>query len=149
MDIHNEHRPDDEPPAGRGPEAGAPTSVADVLTSTSVTILEAHLAWLCTLTRREPQISPRRVLFEDQARVVMDVLNERGDIDVVTGVLQNLWMAEDVPDADDDIVRYVSALDAVTAGQPEYSPYVALAQSAAQVHAEIRNHRGVGSLRPA
>jgi len=155
MQIQGDHRPDAEQPGGRRPgadgthEPAAPNSVSEVLGSASLTILEAHLAWLCMLTRREPQISPRRVLFEDQARVLIDILDERDGLDIVTGVLQNLWIAEDVPDPDDDISRYVSSLDAVTAGQPEYSPYVALAQSAAQVQAEIRNHRGAPSLRPA
>ncbi|HUY22928.1 MAG TPA: hypothetical protein VMV22_11400 [Acidimicrobiales bacterium] len=135
-----------------GPGAGAgaaPTSVKDVLQSTSLTILEAHLTWLCARTRLEGQLSPRRVLFEDQARVLIDALDERGALEVVTGSLQSLWIAEDVPDDDDDITTYASDLDMVTAGQPPYSPYVALAQSAAKVHAEIRNHRrSTSPLRP-
>jgi hypothetical protein len=136
--------------ADQGPNPGgdrvpgttaAPASVADVLRTTSPSIVEGHLTWLVHRTRREPQLSPQRVLYEDQSKILIDALEEQGAHDVVARTLGNLWIPDDVPDADDAVATYGAALGRVTSGQPGYSPYVALAQSAARYSAQILNHR--------
>ena len=124
-----------------GSTTSPPMSVGEVLRVTSPTILEGHLVWLGSRSWREPQHSPQRILLEDQARILIDALDARGEYSTITRALQRLWIAEDVPDDDDAVTTYASDLDRVTAGQPGYSPYVALAQSATRVSTEVRTFR--------
>jgi hypothetical protein len=118
-----------------------------VLRTTSTTILEGHLTWLVARTQGKDHLSSQRILLEDQARILIDVLEAGGDYDTITRALDTPWLAADVPDGDGDVSTYASLLDTATAGQPEYSPYVALARSATKFTAEILDHRGSSTSR--
>ena len=125
--------------------AGAPTpeTVHEVLHDSPAAMVEAHLTWLVARTRREPQLSPQRVLFEDQSRILIDALEERGEHEAVIRTLQCAWYPDEVPEQDSEVAAYATRLAAVTAGQPGYSPYVALARSGARVSAEVLSSRGL------
>jgi len=121
---------------------GQSRSVGEVLEHSPVTVVEGHLTWLVSRTRREPQLSPQRVLFEDQSKILIDALEARGEHDVITRTIASMWMAEDVTDDEDRLAGYAADLEGATAGQPRHSPYAALAQSAARFCTEVVNERG-------
>ncbi|HTZ10506.1 MAG TPA: hypothetical protein VMB72_15640 [Acidimicrobiales bacterium] len=120
---------------------GQSRSVGDVLQETPITVVEGHLTWLVARTRREPQLSPQRVLFEDQSKILIDALEVRGEHDVITRTIAGVWMAEDVTDDEERLAEYAAGLDGATAGQPRHSPYAALAQSAARFCTEVVKDR--------
>ncbi|HXQ44557.1 MAG TPA: hypothetical protein VN816_07945 [Acidimicrobiales bacterium] len=114
--------------------------VSSVLRSTAPSILEGHLTWLVNVTVPDELLSPQRVLTEDQARILIRALDEGGEDDAIARALEQSWTLETVHD-DHDVMAYASALGAVTGNQPDDSPYVALAHSAAAFAAGILDHR--------
>jgi hypothetical protein len=130
------------------------SAVSAVLGVTSPSILEGHLTWLVARAqpvdpvdhrdqqdRRDHPLSPR-VLAEDQARILIRALDERNEDDAIARGLEQSWTAADVPDSDDDIIAYASDLTTVTTGQPDSSPFLGLARSAAVLAEEILADRG-------
>jgi len=103
----------------------------------SPTVLGRHLSWLVDQSHMVPQTSERRTLIEDQAGILIGVLDRRGHYAVVVRALGEPW--SDTPqEADDEVVAYAGRLALVTMGQPEYSPYVTLARNAAKVAAVVQ-----------
>jgi hypothetical protein len=102
---------------------------------------------LVARTQHSGHLSSPRVLLEDQARVLIDALDERRENGAITQALSTFWNADDVPDDDGDIIGYATSLDSATAGQPDHSPYVALAKSAGTVVAEMLDGRGSSTRR--
>ncbi len=127
--------------------AGPWMTVRQVLAATAPSILEAHLTWLVAETRGHHHRSPQRVLVEDQARILIRALDDGNEDAVVARALEQPWTADGVPDDDEAVITYASALRRATAGQPDDSPYVALARSAAQVTAEILGRRDSSTAR--
>jgi len=125
--------------SGGGPAPAA--SIGDVLRQAPPTVVEAHLTWLVARTRREPQLSPQRVLYEDQSKILIDALEERDEHDAVLRAVATPWILEDVEVDDGELGTYAGALEGVTAGQPRHSPFVALAQSATRCTSEIAGYR--------
>jgi hypothetical protein len=141
----------------RGPElghaaadaAGSPRgwpSVGHVLHATSPSILEVHLACLVSRTPAD-HLSPQRILAEDHARILLRALDERGEDEAIARALEEPWNMGDVPDDDNDLITYASALRRATGGQPDESPYLALAHSAAKLAVEILGHRDSSTAR--
>ncbi len=133
----------------RGPLLGRPaagadpwTAVSPVLRATSPSLLEGHLTWLVARTPSEDHLSPHRIAIEDQTRILIRALDEGDGDDAVARALARSWAVDAVDDHDGDVVRYASDLGRVTEGQPDDSPYVALARSAAVIADEILDHRG-------
>jgi hypothetical protein len=137
--------------ASPGPDARSATrpwtSVGEVLRSSTPTILEGHLTWLAARTQRIDPLSPQRILLEDQIRILVRSLDERDEDDAITRALEQPWVADGVPDDGDGIITYATALRRASEGQPDDSPYVALARSAAMVAAEILGHRDSATTR--
>jgi len=65
----------------------------------------------------------------------------------VARALVQPWTEHRVHDDDDALITYASALRRAAAGQPDDSPYVALAASAARVTAEILGRRDASTAR--
>jgi hypothetical protein len=125
-----------------GHRASGPwTSVGYVLRTTAPSILERHLTWVVAQTPSDDHLSPRRALLEDQARILITALEERDEDEVVSRALDQGQDGRPLPDQDNEIITYATALRRATEGQPDDSPYVALAQSAARVLAESLGHR--------
>lgn len=127
-----------EDAAGDGAPVGDPsatmaaaTTVEALLLVTSGTLIGTHLWWLVDQCHR-CRLSPRRMLLEDQARLLIDALYQRGEYDLVARALEEPWAGE-FGDSRDEVTAYVEQLGRLTEGQPEYSPYAALASSAARV----------------
>jgi hypothetical protein len=129
--------------------AGSPagwSSVGHVLHATSPSILEVHLACLVSRTPGDHR-SSHRILAEDQARILVRALDERGEDEAMARALEEPWNIDDVPGDDNDFITYASALRRATGGQPEESPYLALAHSAAKLAVEILGHRDSSTAR--
>ncbi|HVC69109.1 MAG TPA: hypothetical protein VNC61_02475 [Acidimicrobiales bacterium] len=133
--------------ADRRSPKSASTSVSAVLHQTSATVLGAHLAWLVARGQRTGQLSAQRVILEDQARVLIYALDERGEKDIMARSIGAFWNPDDVADDDDAILGYASALGLATADEPDHSPYVALAKSAGVATTEILDQRGASADR--
>jgi len=129
------------------PAAGPWVTISHVLGTTAPSILEAHLTWLAARSQGHDHRSPQRVHTEDQARILIRALDERHEDDVISRALEQRWTADDVPDEDEEIERYASDLRRAISGQPDDSPFVALADSAERVTAEILDHRGTSTAR--
>jgi len=121
--------------------------VAPVLHRTTPTILGGHLTWLCGRTAPDDHLSSPPISVEDQIRILIRALDERHEDDVISRALEQRWTADDVPDEDEEIERYASDLRRAISGQPDDSPFVALADSAERVTAEILDHRGTSTAR--
>jgi hypothetical protein len=138
---------------GVGARGGADpwTAVSSVLRATSLSLLEGHLTWLVARTPSDDHLSPHRITTEDQARILIRALDEADEEDAVARALTRSWtvdaVVDDDEDEDEDVVRYASDLGRVTEGQPDDSPYVALARSAAAIADEILDHRGTSMPR--
>ena len=131
-----------------GSEANDPwTSVGRVLRITTPSLLEAHLAWLVARAAGTCHLSPRRFLVEDQARILISALEERDEDDAVSRALDDPWTPDDVPDDDDGITAYASALNDATASPTSPPLCVALARSAGNVATEILDHRNSSTRR--
>jgi len=115
-------------------------SVRDVLSLTAVDVVGLHLEWLAAKARGQPQLSHQRVLYEDQAKILIDALVERNEHDVVLQALRNTWSPEDHDGCHDLLDEYVADLDRVTAGEPAHSPYRNLAQSSARLGAAMKRY---------
>jgi hypothetical protein len=102
-------------------------------------------------TPSDDHLSPHRITTEDQARILIRALDEADEEDAVARALTRSWtvdaVVDDDEDEDEDVVRYASDLGRVTEGQPDDSPYVALARSAAAIADEILDHRGTSMPR--
>jgi hypothetical protein len=142
----------------RGPElsdaatgsSGSPRgwpSVGHLLHSTSASILEVHLACLVSTTPPGDHLSSQRILAEDQARILIRALDERGEDEAIARALEEPSNLDDVPDDDNDFLTYATALRRATGGQPDESPYLALARSAAKLAAEILGNRDSSTAR--
>jgi hypothetical protein len=116
-------------------------SVRRVFRSTTPSLLEAHLTWLVDRAERIGHLSPRRILVEDQVRILIRALEDGGEDDAITRSLEEPWSADAVPDGDDDIITYASALRRATESRHGSPPYVAVAQSAERMAAEILEGR--------
>ena len=104
-------------------------------------VLGRHLSWLVGQSHMVPQVSPRRSLIEDQAAILIDALDRRDRYRVVVRALGAPWVDEP-EEVDDDVVAYAGRLAMSAVGQPEYSPYVALARSAAKLAASVLRASG-------
>src|SRR5580700_2275967 len=113
-----------------GDDAETWLSVFPVLHDTAPSILEGHLTWLVSRVDGDDHLSPSPVEVEDQTRILIRALEQRGEDDVVIRALEQSWNPGLVPDDDGDIAGYVSGLRSATADQPDASPFVALARSA-------------------
>jgi len=112
-------------------------SVDNLLMEVSPTVLGRHLSWLVDQSHMVPQASERRILIEDQAGILIGVLDGRGHYGVVVQALGEPWV--DAPQgADEEFVAYAGRLAMLTMGHPEYSPYVTLARNAAKVAALVQ-----------
>ncbi len=127
--------------------AGPWVTIRHVLGTTSPSILEGHLTWLVAATGGHHHRSPALVLVDDQARILIRALDERDEDAVIARALEQPWAVDTVPDADEAVITYASALRRATGGQPDDSPYVALARSAALVAAEILGRRDSSTAR--
>jgi hypothetical protein len=132
--------------------------VAPILRRTATAVLEGHLSWLVARAELHDPFSSERILLEDQVRILLRALEERGDDEAITRALERGTTTEpspavghsafedpgfDDPDVDDgDVLRYASDLSTATGRHLEASPYVALAGSAAQLADEILDHHG-------
>jgi hypothetical protein len=158
--------PNPHPTAGGGradATSGPWASVAPILRRTATAVLEGHLGWLVARAELHDPFSSERILLEDQVRILLRALEERGDDEAITRALErgttarpspeNDQTASDVPGSgdpgcddpdidEDDVLRYASDLSTATGRHLEASPYVALAGSAAQLADEILDHRG-------
>lgn len=132
--------------AQHGAEPVAKTSIGDVLRRTTTTVLEMHLTWLVGRTQRNDHRSSQRILLQDQARILIAALDERGESEAIARALERPWIAVDVRDHD-GIGAYASDLMLATSGEPGYSPYVLLAHSAAKVAADVLDGRGSSTPR--
>lgn len=108
-----------------------PDTVEGLLLATSSQVVETHLRWLVDQCHR-CRMSPRRTLLEDQARLLIDALYQRDEFELVSRALDEPWISE-FDEQSKQFASYAEGLGHLTIGQPEYSPYAALAQSAAQV----------------
>ncbi|HXX88854.1 MAG TPA: hypothetical protein VEI83_01365 [Acidimicrobiales bacterium] len=109
-------------------------NVEDLLMEARPSVLGRHLAWLVDQSHAVPQVSPRRTLIEDQAGILIDALDRRDCYAVVARAIREPWVDEP-GEVDDDVASYAGRLGMCIVGQPEYSPYVALARSAAKLAA--------------
>ena len=115
-------------------------SVRDVLSLTEADVVGHHLEWLAAKARAHPQLSHQRVLYEDQARILIDALVERNEHDRVMESLRNTWAPEDHEGCRASLDEYVAELDRVTAREPIHSPYRNLAQSSARLGAAMKRY---------
>jgi hypothetical protein len=122
--------------AGQRADASSVDSVEDLLMEAPPSVLGRHLSWLVDQSHMVPQVSPRRTLIEDQAAILIGALDRRDHYRVVARALREPWVDEPA-EVDDDVVAYAGRLAMSTVGQPEYSPYVALARSAAKLAASV------------
>jgi len=116
-------------------------SVSPVLHGTAPSILEGHLTWLVARADADDHLSPHRIFWQDQTRILIRALEERAEDDVIIRALEQPWTSAVVSDDDADLDRYASELSRATAGQSHRSPYAALASSAGQMCGEILDHR--------
>ena len=121
-------------------------TIDDLLGEVPPAVLGRHLAWIVDQSHAVPQVSPRRTLLADQAQILIDVLDRRDHYEVVAGALREPWT--DVDGADEEAVAaYAGRLARSTVGQPDFSPYVSLARSAARFAASVmatRDTQGFG-----
>jgi hypothetical protein len=119
-------------------------SVFPVLRRTAPSILEGHLTWLVARVEGDDPRSSPAVVVEDQTRILIRALEHGGEDEdeIIIRALEQPWNAAIVSDDDEDIARYASDLRAATAGQPDTSPFVALALSADDMADELFDLRG-------
>jgi len=130
------------PLAGGGVDGARPwTTVRHVLAATEPSILESHLSWLVARIGTDDHLSPRRILIEDQVRILVRALDERHEDDVISRALDGDGGDVESGNRDNELLTYATALRRATAGEPRHSPHVALAHSAARVAADILSQR--------
>ncbi|MGH9018447.1 MAG: hypothetical protein ACRDY1_11925 [Acidimicrobiales bacterium] len=112
-------------------------TVTAVVRRTPVTVLEAHLTWLVDGVRGTDHRAPRRVTAEDQARILLHVLEERGEDEAVARGLEQRWQPSMLDDDHPTVRAYAAALDRAAGGRRRCSPFVDLARSAAALSAGV------------
>ena len=116
-------------------------SVFEVLAHTAPSILEGHLTWLVAGVEGDHG-SPLSIAVADQTRILIRALENGDEDDAIIRALEQPWNPGIVSDDDGAIARYASGLSAATTGQPDASPYVALATSADHLADELLDVRG-------
>lgn len=118
------------------------SQVTDVLRSTPTSVVQGHLNWLVTQAHVRSDTSPSSLLLRAQARILIGVLDERGEFDAVQRALTEPWVPEDIQSDEEGIVEYVERLAVIGKGRPTDSPHAALVRTAERIAADVASSRG-------